>query len=365
MTKDQTPEPEAAAASGDVAIAETLPAEAATEPPAVAEKPRRRSGVLGPLLGGALAAVAGFGVSHYNLFGLAAPDLSADLVALAGRVDGLQAALADQAAAATAAGDQVTALSDRLAGLEELPPPVAPDLSGLAALEQRLAAIEALPAGDGAGTAALVARLAKLEQQLAQQPVAGDNAALQAELDAALARLTEAEAIAATRSAEAEAEAARLARSAGLTALRQAMESGQPFAQELAALDDAGLQAALGAQADTGLPTLAALQAGFADPARETLRLAREQADADGWGDRLVDFLAEQTEARPLTPREGDGADAILSRAEFALSEGRVADALTELSSLDPAVFPPMQGWADLAAAHVSGHAALAAAGGE
>jgi hypothetical protein len=85
---------------------------------------------------------------------------------------------------------------------------------------------------------------------------------------------------------------------------------------------------------------LQALQAAFPDAARETLRLSREISAQDGWGDRLVDFLASQTGARPLTPQEGDGVDAILSRAEFALSESRVADALAELAPLDPAVKP-------------------------
>jgi hypothetical protein len=101
---------------------------------------------------------------------------------------------------------------------------------------------------------------------------------------------------------------------------------------------DAALTEALAALADTGVPTLGQLQATFPDAARDALRVARETNTDDGWGGRFLDFLAAQTGARPLTPLEGDTPDAILSRADFALSEGRVADAVAELETLDPAV---------------------------
>jgi hypothetical protein len=56
--------------------------------------------------------------------------------------------------------------------------------------------------------------------------------------------------------------------------------------------------------------------------------------------------------------------DAILSRAEFALAEGRVADALAELAPLDPALAAPLEAWTKDANRHVSAMAALAAARG-
>ena len=57
--------------------------------------------------------------------------------------------------------------------------------------------------------------------------------------------------------------------------------------------------------------------------------------------------------------------DAILSRAEFALSESRVADALAELDALDPAVKPLLDPWIAQAKAHLAVAAALQAAGGK
>ena len=328
--------------------------------PVVPLAPRRRSGLLGALLGGALAATAGFGLAHYNVFGLrppAPPDLSTEVAALKDQI----AKLSDQAGSAAALGGKFAALDARLAALESQP---APDLPGLKALEDRMAAIEALPTGEGASTAALTARVAKIETALQSQPAA-DTTALQTELDAALTRLGEAETQANARTGEAEAATAKAARDLALRALADAVTSGQPFADKLQALTDPALDAALGPMAGTGAPTLAALQAGFPDAARETLRLAREISAEDGWTDRLMDFLATQTEARSLTPREGADPDAILSRAEFALAAGRVADALTELAPLDPALAAPLEPWTKDANRYISAMAALAAAGGE
>ena len=196
-------------------------------------------------------------------------------------------------------------------------------------------------------------------------PTGGSDPALQQKLDDALARLAEAETAAMARASEAETATQAAARAQALDALTDAVTAGQPYAAELQATGDQTLTEALGPTAESGIPTLAKLQADFPDAARETLRLARDLSSEDGWGDRLVDFLATQTGARPLTPLEGDTPDAILSRAEFALSEGRVADALTELDPLDPAVKVPLDPWIAQAKSHLAAIAALQAARGE
>lgn len=330
------------------------PPEPVAEPPVPPAQPRR-SGVLGPVLGGALVAVAGFGLSHFNVFGLSAPDQTAALAALDQRLtEGLASAQTDQAALAALRAD-LAALTDRLAALEATPAPEAPDLSALDDLTRRLSAIEALPAGDGAAsTAALAAKLAELEQQLATQPPGAD----QAEVQAALDRLAAAEAEAETRAAAAAAAAEAAARAEALDALQAAIASGAGFQAELAAVGDPELSATLAPYAE-GVATLSALQADFPDLARQALHLAREASGAEGWGDRLVDFLAAQTEARSLTPREGDDPDAILSRAEFALSEGRLADALAELGTLDTSIRAPFADWITRAEARLAVDTAL------
>ncbi len=123
------------------------------------------------------------------------------------------------------------------------------------------------------------------------------------------------------------------------------MAQGAGFEAELAALDDPALTQALAPHA-AGVPTLATLQAEFPTAARAVLDAARaETADQAGWGARLLDFLAAQTNARSVTPRPGDDPDAILSRAEFALRDGRLAEALAELQALPAPLQAPLAGW--------------------
>lgn len=379
MTRRKDPQPESLSPEtpeSEATLSEAIVADPVTADPFVVEvasapQPEplpdpvppsapRRPGILGPLLGGALAAIGGFALSHFNVLGFA-PD-SGVIPALTTQLD---AATQQQAAATAKLGTDLTALTDRVAVLESAPAPEMPDLSRLDTLDQRLAAIEAMPADGNASTAALTAKIADLEQRLATPPINGSDPALEQKLDDALARLTEAESAASARASEAEAATLNAARAQALDALSSAVETGQTFTTELQALNDPALTEALSPFAETGAPTLAQLQTAFPDTARAALRTARDLNPKEGWGDRLVDFLAAQTGARPLTPQEGNTPDAILSRAEFALSEARVADALAELDALDPAVKPLLDPWIAQAKAHLAVAAALQAARGK
>jgi hypothetical protein len=324
--------------------------------------PPRRAGFFAPLLGGALAGVAGFALSHFNMLGLAAPETAADIAQIGTRFEGLAS---QQTAALDKTTAELSAVEDRIAALEAKPEPAAPDLSRLDGLEERLAAIEAMPADGTGSNAALSAKLADLERRLTSLPKAEPIADLQQQLDAALTRLDAAEAAATARATEAEAAAAAASRAQALDTLATAVAEGGPFAAELQALADPTLDATLAPLATDGVPTLASLQSAFPDAARATLRLAREMGGDDGWTDRLVAFFASQTGARPVTPQEGDTPEAMLSRAEFALSEGRVADAVAELDPLDPAVKAPLDDWIAQARTYVAAAAALQAARGE
>jgi hypothetical protein len=334
--------------------------DSAPAPPAATPQPRQ-SGLFGALLGGALAAIAGFALSHFNVLGTAAQDQS-------GAVDELSASLAkaqsDQAAALATIDAEFSALADRLTTLEAAPAPPVPDLSALDTLDQRLSALEAMPSDGTAASPALAAKLAEFERRLAAV-ASTDASGLQDQLTAALARLDAAEAAATAQAAEAEAAAATARRARALDALSAVIAEGSPFAAELDALADEKLSATLAPMASAGVPTLVTLQTDFPDAAREALRVARDTNSEDGWSDRLVDFLAGQTGARLVSPQEGTTPEAILSRAEFALSEGRVADALAELQPLDPAVKVPLDAWIASATAHVAATSALAAARGE
>jgi hypothetical protein len=310
----------------------------------------RRSGILGPLLGGALAATGGFALSHFNVFGLVAPDQSAIVTGLNDRVAALEVSVGDSATT-DALRAEIGTISARVEALEAVPPATVPDLS---ALEERLAAIESLPTGADASTAALAAKLAELERRLADQPAGVD----QAEVNAALERLAAAEAEAQARADEAAAAAEIALRAEAMGRLRDAVAAGSGFETELAAVGDADLQAALAPHA-AGVATLETLQADFPEAARLALQLDRAAAEGDGWGARFVDFLAAQTGARSLTPQDGEDADAVLSRAEFALAEGRLADAVAEVKALDPTLQAPFADWLARADARLAVTAAL------
>jgi hypothetical protein len=335
-------------------VAEVPAASDPQVPPPAAPAQEQRPGLIAPLLGGALAAIGGFGLSHFDLLGLASSDQGLALTALEARLAEAEAGAEADRAALAALKAELAPLANRLTALESAPAPAGPDPERLDALDQRLSVIEALPAGDAASTAALAAKLAELEGRLAAQPQAVD----QAEVDAALARLSAAEAEATRRAEEAAAAAEVAARADALGRLAAAVAEGAPFQAELDALADPALTEAL-APHTAGVATVAALQADFPDLAREALALSRADDSSQGWGGRLVDFLAAQTGARALTPRDGDAPDAILSRAEFALAEGRLADALAEVQTLDPAVQAPFADWAARAAARLSVLAAL------
>jgi hypothetical protein len=325
-------------------------------PPPVPEAPRR-SGLLAPVLGGALAAIGGFGLSHFDAFGLTGADSSGEVAALAGRLDALETTLTAETSALPAVRDDLSGLQARLDALESAPAPEPPDLSALTTLDQRLSAIEAMPQDGDASTAALAAKLAELERRIQSLPQGGVDTA---KVDEALARLATAEAEATAR-AEAAAEAAASAeRSAALDALRRVAASGGPFEAELAAANDPALTAALGPHA-AGVAPVAALQADFPDLARAALELSRAANADQGWGARLMAFLAAQTGARPLTPQDGNSPEAILSRADFAVTEGRLADALAEIGTLSADARAAFDTWRPKAEARIAVDSALEA----
>jgi hypothetical protein len=370
MTRRKQPvpdSPEAVAADPDPVVAEAVPEPRPhSEPsePTIPSPAAPRQTIVWPLLGGALAAICGFGLSHFNVLALKTapqvPDPSATVAAL---TDG-QARIED-ANAATAAGlvqmtAKIAGLSQRIAALEDAPTPPAPDApaltSGLADLDRRLAAIEALPPDASASSAALAAKLAALESTVATMPTAGSGSV---EVEGLTARVTALETTATAQRQAEDAAKAAAARAQALAKLADAVASGAGFADALAAVPDPDLLTALGPYV-AGVAPLADLQASYPDAARSALQLARNANEAQGWTDRLLGFLAAQTEARPLTPQDGPAPEAILSRAEFALGEGRLDATLAELGTLPPPIRAPLEPWIAQATARVAVDAAMA-----
>lgn len=336
-----------------VALAEPDRPSATPEPTPPKSPPAKRGGFVALLLGGAIAAGAGFGLAQYVPGGWPLADTSALQAALDAQskdIATLQAQLAEAAK-----------LAPRLAALES-GSDLAPLNEAVAGLTDRVAAIESLPqdgsSASPAAIAALGAQLAKLQSELdalKSQPAAGNAPALAAEAEA---RLKEAEAQAAQMKAEAEALARAATARAALGRLQTALDTGAPFA---AILPDLGVEApeALTAHAETGLPSLTKLQETFPEAARIALESALRADMGESWTERAASFLRSQTGARSLTPREGSDPDAILSRAEAALATGDLTTALTELAALPEVAQTAMADWRTMAEQRQAGEAAL------
>ncbi len=193
-------------------------------------------------------------------------------------------------------------------------------------------------AGQAREVAAQELEAMRAEISQAAEAARGEVETMRSELTG-MAEEARAEAAAADeRRARLEAEAASAVRAtearAALSQVAAAIDNGTPFADALANLRekiDGEIPQPLPSAAETGVPTLSELRRSYPAAARAALaEAAVAQTEGDPVG-RLTNFLKVQTQARSLAPRAGDDADAILSRAEAALNEGEVRQALEEL----------------------------------
>jgi hypothetical protein len=344
------------------------------QPPAAARRGGSGS-FFAALLGGVLAAGGGFALARYLPQTATAPvDLSAIEQQLAAQSAENQALKAELERLAGSMAEAPVATPDpdliaRVQALEVATPDAAPDLTPLteriATLEARLGAIETMPAdGTGASPAAVAALAQQITAMQAEVAKAqGSDSALMADVQKlaaeAEARLqeagTQAEALKAAVEAEGQAALAR----AAIARVRAALDAGVPFADALADLGSTAPDA-LTAVADGSIATLAQLQQGFPAAARDALQAAIQSDMGDTWTERATSFLRAQTGVRSLDPREGTGPDAVLSRAEAALADGLVDQALTELAALPPAGTEKMAPWIAEAQRRLAAEAAVA-----
>jgi hypothetical protein len=159
----------------------------------------------------------------------------------------------------------------------------------------------------------------------------------------------------------ATANATATLRRAVIASLQAAIDSGEPFDNLVAELGSTGLATpdALAVAAGEGVPTLGALQDSYPEAARAALAAARAEGLAADGGNRFTAFLRSQLDVRSVEPREGDDPDAILSRAEAALQEARLGDAVAEIATLPEVVRAPMTDWVAAAEMRMAAVAAL------
>ncbi len=202
------------------------------------------------------------------------------------------------------------------------------------------------------------------------QAQAAEIAQLRASLEEALAT-REGEAaseVASLRAAlgEAQRAAAPLTRQAlaalALNALQQKVISGAPFTEELDVFVGLAPESPLGLRlaplAAEGAPTLEALQESFGQAARDAIAAAR-LAQATDPVSRFVANLQSLVSVRTITPQEGDGPIAVISRAEAAVRGGDIEAAIAELSALEGPPAEAVANWLTKARGMVEARSAL------
>ena len=338
-----------AVAEEATAVGETSP------PPPVDATSQRRGGFLPLAAGGLVAGGLGF-LAAWQGFGQDRSDVTALVEAQNAQIETLSAdvaALPDQIELPT-----VPDLAPLEASLDAMRAESAEGLAGLtqslAALEERVTAVERAPGEDGGLTQTAVdsfeREVASLREEIAAQQTRiqelAEGAAADLEAARAETMAIEAQAQAAAEAAAAEAQAALA--SAAISEIRTALETGTSFADPVAALAEAGIAVpdVLQAAAEDGVASTATLAASFPAAARSGLAVARSEGvdDTEGGGG-LGAFFQSQLGARSVEPREGNDADAILSRAEAAVGAGDLAAALSEIDALPDVVRAELSDW--------------------
>jgi hypothetical protein len=298
---------------------------AATQEPVVAMK--IKSGFVQLVLGGITAAALGFFASEANFLGWRTQD------------DSLRIALSTQR-------DEINALkaSQRPPDLSAIESTLGTLTNQLSALDTRIAEVDirisevemrpvaAAPVSEtGEAVDAVRAEFTALQTALEEQ---------RDEISGLLGNAKSVE--------ETTAMAVRTAQSQrALAEMTYAINNGGAYADavdQMAAAGITDLPAALTGPASEGVVTLINLQTRYPDVARAALSDASAStADADDSG--FSGFLRRQLGARSVTPREGNSLDAVLSRVEAAVRDGKLSEALTEIDALPDGTKNVMQDW--------------------
>lgn len=335
--------------SEEIEEAEVATKEPAPTPAASAVE-KQGGGFFPMLLGGVCAAAIGAGAVLFALPNL--PPQLAGLLPQQGaeaqaEIDALKSALEAQNA-------KLTTLSAELEAAKAGAAQGADAEAQIGALADRMAALEARPVAEGGAPQAAITGLEvelealrnRLEQVAAEKP--DTSAALEA-----------VQAQAEAMRADAEAAARKTRAQADVTRLVAAFEAGQPLAPILADLSALGVS--VPAELTGDIPLMDAVQASFAEAAREALRAVRISEGGDTITGKIGSYLLAQTGARSLEARDGDGPDAILSRAQAAVDTGDLATALSEIAVLPEAGQAPLSDWAAQAQSRIAATKALSA----
>lgn len=340
-------------------------------PPAPAPAEKSRGGFIPAVIGGLVAAGLGYGVAIFT--GTNTEDQAAIDTALsqqATQLADLDKRIAEIATAVatpdtSAVEGQLTTLTQQLStqfgdmstrfdGVAGKIGDVETQLKGfgtqlgdvdtrLGAVNDRLTSVEKRPLVESSETAKAAfetyeRELDQLQASLDEQKTLNTKAAaaLEETAKSAQSEMAQVEQRASTLQSKAEATARAAAVREALARLTASLEQGTPYASTLAILADGNdVPEVLTANADSGVSTISSLRASFPAEARRALDASiKAQVGTQDPVSRIGSFLRSQTGVRSLAPREGDDADAVLSRAEAAISSADLQTALTEIGTL-------------------------------
>ncbi|NVK45721.1 MAG: hypothetical protein HWE33_05385 [Rhodobacteraceae bacterium] len=337
-TSDETEETlEEAEASEEAEAAEIYSVDETTQeeveekpeatPPAQVTTVVKRGGFVPIVLGGIVCVALGYAGAQFlkpegwPFPGANTDELTQQIADLEGQIKDLQSAATQRAEA------QQTALADLQAQVsaEEDTTEIDALADKIATFEDRMTQIEARPVAE-----AIVSpeATAAYERQLAQ---------MQDLLNSEIARLEEAK-----DQAVAEETAARI--STAKARLQTLVDAGEPFDQVLAEMNT-DVPEVLQQAAAEGIPSVTSLQEGYSEAARDALVVSSRAAYDAGEQSWFQTALQTQIGLRSTKPKEGDDADAILSRAEQDVRDGLFAKAITTLEALPEEGKAEMQGW--------------------
>jgi hypothetical protein len=260
--------------------------------------------------------------------------------ALAGRVSALEAAAREQRPPAPDAGltsrmsgleGQVKALDEKIEGLDE-------KIGAAARHADEMDAMAGEARERAESTATAIDQLSQKLAQLAAQPAAPAGIEALANRIAILERSTAAigTEVGKERAGNAEDRAARI--SVAAAALAAAVERGESFAGELAALQALGgdpkALVALAWFAASGVPSAASLSGELLALMPALNKAGGTPAPEGGVFARLAADAKSLVRIRPIGDVKGDDPSAILARVEVRASKSDVAGALAELAKL-------------------------------
>lgn len=326
-------------------------------------KPKSSTSFLTLIFGGIVAAGIGFGLAQLVPDGwpISAADTSEieqKLETHSTEIDKIKQSIQDQGAAidqrisrtdfeklsTNISSSEESLVSDREAAISAVK-------SQLDALETRLTDLEKQPIrnseASSVAAAAYERELTTLRESLAEQ-----KGEIEAAANDAKDQIAEAKSQAEDLKAGAEAKASAALSRAAVTRINAALSNGGPFEEALHDLADASNtepQAALMETSKTGVATLAELRRDFPEAARAALATTTADTSAESSLDRIGAFFRAQTGARSLKPREGSDPDAVLSRAEASVADGKLEKALTLIAELPPEASKQMEYWAESA----------------